>query len=80
MSSGATLPMWKLLNGPGVAVGIAEEHEPSPREVLHIADLHPALGQLGAAGLIGIVHDGVHALHRTRVCFGQSPAEGDRAR
>jgi hypothetical protein len=35
-----------LLHGPAVAVGIAEEHERSPREVLDVADIHGAAGEL----------------------------------
>ncbi len=40
-----------LLHGPAVAVRVAEEDEPAPREVLHLTDLHPALDELGASGV-----------------------------
>ena len=38
----------KLLHRPAVAVGIGEEHERAPGELLDLADLHAALGELGA--------------------------------
>jgi hypothetical protein len=40
-----------LLDGPAVAVGVGEEHEPAPGEVLDLADLDPARRGAGAGGL-----------------------------
>src|SRR4051794_18133186 len=35
-----------LLHGPAVAVRVTEEHEAAPREVLHVAHLDPARGEV----------------------------------
>src|SRR5216683_4281061 len=37
----------QLLHRPTVAVGVAEEHGRTPGKLLHVADLHPTLRQLG---------------------------------
>jgi hypothetical protein len=44
-----------LLDGPAVAVGIAEEDELAPRELLHIADFDAALDELGARGVETVI-------------------------
>ena len=51
----------QLLDRPGVAVRILEEHEPAPVELLDLADLERALEQLGAGG-VGVGHDQLEAL------------------
>src|SRR5215218_412320 len=68
----------ELLHGPAVAVGVAEEHEPAPREVLHLADLDAALEQLGARPL-DVGDDELQPLHRPGRSIGDPLADGDRA-
>ena len=47
----------QLLDGPAVAVGVGEEHEPAPGELLDLADLDPAAGELGVGGVGILDHD-----------------------
>src|SRR5438552_2892994 len=51
----------KLLHRPAVAVGIAEEHERAPREILDRADLDPSLEEL-LAGRVDVRDDQLQPL------------------
>src|ERR1700730_5069899 len=70
---------WQLLYGPLIAVGIAEVHEPAPRQVLDVADRDPALGKLLVRDL-DIRHDHLQTLDRPGLHLRQSRADVDRAR
>src|SRR5262249_59594685 len=61
----ALIALRDLLHRPAVAVGIVEEHERAPREVLDLADVDPALDELGARRL-DVGHDDLQTPHRTR--------------
>src|SRR4029077_15063902 len=50
------------LHRPAVAVGIAEEDELAPRELLDLADLHTPRGQFVVCGL-DVADDHLHTLH-----------------
>ena len=78
-----------LLDGPGVAVGVAEEDEGVPAAartvdaggalvVLDLADGDAPLGQLGAGGL-DVGDDELQALHRPRRRLDHPGGDGDRA-
>src|SRR3954470_3975417 len=73
-----TLATLRLLHRPAVAVGVAEEDEPAPVEVLHIADLDTAPGQL-LARRFRIVHAELEALDGPRPHLAQPGADRDRA-
>src|SRR5262245_32035308 len=59
-----------LLDGPGVAVGVAEEGEPAPGHVLDRGRVHAALDEVGT-GPVGVVDDDLHALDRARLGGGE---------
>jgi integrase len=80
---------WALLDGPGVAVGVAEEDEGVPAAagtvdaggalvVLDLADGDAPLGQPGAGGL-DVGDDELQALHRPRRRLDHPGGDGDRA-
>src|SRR5438270_3190762 len=52
-----------LLNGPAIAVWIAEEQEQAPGELLHLADLHSSLDELRTCG-VDVRDDELQALDR----------------
>ena len=58
-------PGRELLDGPAVAVGVGEEHEPAPREVLDVADRHAPAGELVAGG-VDVGDDELEAAERSR--------------
>src|SRR4051812_18606289 len=74
----ASVPRWDLLHRPAVAVRVAEEDEPSPREVLDVADLHPAAGELRSRGL-NVVDDELQALRGARRRVDEALPDRDRA-
>src|SRR4029450_2145997 len=67
-----------LLDGPAVAVGVGEEHEPAPGKVLDLADVDAAVHQLGAGG-VDVGDDHLEAADRARRGVGDPGAQGDRA-
>src|SRR5204862_843187 len=69
----------ELLHRPAVAVGVAEEDERPPGEVLDLAHLDPARDELGARS-VDVRHDQLQALHRPGRDAHDAVAEGDRAR
>src|SRR5205823_6326528 len=75
----AGLPSWKLLDGPAVAVGVLEEHERTPREVLDLADIDAALDELGTRRTdVGNNH--LESLNDARPHVREPRPDGDRAR
>lgn len=67
-----------LLEGPAIAVGVAEEDERAPRHVLNVADLDSTLLQLRVHRL-DIGHDHLQPFERSGRHRGQAGADGDRA-
>src|SRR5918999_6321643 len=72
-------PGGELLDGPAVAVGIAEEDERTPRELLDVPDLDPALDQFGPCG-VDVRDNQLKALHGARLHLAEPGPQGDRAR
>lgn len=68
-----------LLHRPAVPVGITEEDERSPRELLDLADLHAALAQR-RMGDADIGDDELQSLYRAGCGVRDSLSERDRAR
>src|SRR3954469_15898816 len=68
-----------LLHGPAVSVGVLEEDEPPPRELLDLAGLHAALEEVRAGG-VGVGDDELQALDRARLGLHDPGADRDRAR
>src|ERR1700752_766906 len=68
-----------LLYRPAVPVGVLEEHEAAPREVLHLADLDAALGR-GRGGAGRCAPDDLQALPRAGLGLHDPGADRDRAR
>src|SRR5262245_58737374 len=62
-----------LLQRPGVAVGVGEEDKATPGEVRDLADVDPALRQLGAR-VVGVPDDELQALDRSRRGVGKALA------
>src|ERR1700732_4638157 len=67
-----------LLNSPGVAVGIGEEHEPAPRELLDLAYVHSACEQV-LAGAVGVLDDQLQPADRARLHLMDAARQRDRA-
>src|SRR5215218_3217121 len=67
-----------LLDGPAVAVRVGEEHEPAPGKVLDLADLDPAVGEVGVGGLDVVDHH-LQAGDRAGRGVGDADPERDRA-
>src|SRR3954469_26033056 len=67
-----------LLDRPAVAVGVGEEDEFAPGELLDVAELDTAPCELGS-GVVGIVHDELQALHRARRRVNEALPQRDRA-
>src|SRR5919198_3709401 len=68
-----------LLNGPAVAVRVAEEHKRTPWELLHLADLHPAPDELGTSG-VDIGDHQLQSLRRARRHLAEALSDRDGAR
>src|SRR4051812_40438592 len=68
-----------LLHRPAVPVGILEEHEAAPWEVLHLADRDAARLQL-VAGRVGVFDHQLQPLQRARLGRGDARADRNRAR
>src|SRR5262249_15654002 len=75
----ASAPGRELLEGPGVAVEVGEEHELAPRLHIDVAGLDPAFHELLAGGIDVADHD-LHALLRARRHLGDTGTHHDRAR
>ena len=58
----ASSALLDLLHGPAVAVGVAEEHEPAPRELLDLAGFDAVLDEVGTRR-VGVGDDELQALH-----------------
>jgi hypothetical protein len=54
--TGRLSPLRELLHRPAIAVRILEEHEPAPRELLHLAGVDTPRDQLGVCG-VDVVDD-----------------------
>src|SRR5207244_8724084 len=67
-----------FLHGPAVAVGIAEEYEAAPGEVLDLAHLHAAAGELRAR-LLNVGDHQLQASVRAGRLRRDALADGDRA-
>jgi hypothetical protein len=67
-----------LLDRPSVAVGIAEEHESAPGEVLDIGNLEPPPRKLVPRSLDVLDHE-LKTLERARLHLGEPLTDGDRA-
>jgi hypothetical protein len=72
-------PLRQLLQRPAVAVGVAEEHEPPPGELLNLAHLR-VFGEQLRAGLVGAGHHQPEAGDRARLRVDDPLADRDRAR
>jgi hypothetical protein len=72
-------PRRQLLQGPGVAVGVGEEHELAPRLHVDLAGLDPTFHELLAGGRDVFDHD-LNALLRPGRHVGDPGAEHHRAR
>src|SRR4051812_24061110 len=72
-------PAGDRLDGPAVAVGIAEEHEVAPRLPVDLADLDAGGEQLLARAL-DVVHHHLHTPDRAWFGRGDAHADADRAR
>src|SRR5439155_26098861 len=68
-----------LLHGPPVPVWIAEEDERAPVEMLDLAHVHPACGELFPRGA-DVLDDELQTLDGARLHGSETGAEGDRAR
>src|SRR5680860_289384 len=55
-----------LLDGPSVAVGIAEEQESAPREVLDVRDLDPSRREI-VTGSLDVIHHELKPLEGARL-------------
>src|SRR5262245_1028040 len=66
----------QLLDGPAVAIRIAEEHERSPIEALDVADVDAVVDEVGAGGL-DVIDDELKALGRARRSVDDTDAESD---
>src|SRR2546425_3593181 len=67
----------KLLHGPAVAIGIFEEDERPPGFHLDVADVDPALGELGTGG-VDVRHHQLQALDGARLRVEKPEPQGDR--
>ena len=67
-----------LLDGPAVAVGVGEEDEAAPGEVLDLAGLDAAVEELGAGG-VDVGDDQLETGHRAGLGVREAGAQGDRA-
>src|SRR5579862_6899449 len=72
-------PGRQLLQGPGVAVGVAEGDERAPRLLVDVAGLHAVREEL-LPGRLGVGHHALHALLRPRRHRSDPGAEDDGAR
>src|SRR5947209_3639124 len=68
-----------LLKRPAVAVGVEEEDEVAPWELVHVDGLDPEPAQI-APGLGGAGHDEVGSREAAWLRFGDAGADRDRAR
>src|SRR4029453_14716917 len=67
-----------LLDGPAVAVGVGEEDEAAPGEVLDLAGLDAAVEELGAGG-VDVGDAQLETGHRAGLGVREAGAQGDRA-
>ena len=73
----ALAPHGQLLDGPGVAVGVAEPGEPAPGQVLHWTGLDAARDQV-RIDRVGVVDHDLQPLDRAGRRVSQTEAERDR--
>src|SRR5687767_8577636 len=78
MATGRSGAQRELLDRPAIAVRIAEEDEPSPREVADVGHVHASAGQLLARRL-DVGHDQLQALDRAGRLRRHVLADPDRA-
>lgn len=71
--------MRRLLYRPAVAVGVGEEAEAAPRELLDVGDPNAAIVQEGVSGLDVLDHD-LKTLQRAALGVDESRSDRDRAR
>jgi hypothetical protein len=72
------LAFWQLLQGPSVAVWVAEGHKRAPRLNIDLAGGHTTTDELSSSRL-DILHDDLHALLRARGHLRNASAKYDGA-
>src|SRR3954453_319726 len=72
------LPCKRLLDGPAVAVGVGEEAETPPREILNVRSLDAACPE-ERVDFVDVLDDKLGPLHRSRLRLDPSLADRDAA-